>query len=224
MVDKMIKMNICQRSRLKLLLSALFIAFLSMSGITLAQQTQLQDMQVLADTLFRNMSIDELKKIQQEYQDRVQTITGEEEKMREMGLEVTETLLRQEGERIKDQDKILVRMAEYYIEKAENEYFAKQEVYDKEYTVYLEKLDQFTAGKPLDPRGLIQRQLQRELAAVDCDLPRLWRDRRPIARTARPRKHQRRKQPHQRCRYQLGRLQLLFQNPLPLGEGRVRVS
>ena len=47
MVDKMIKMNICQRSRLKLLLSALFIAFLSMSGITLAQQNQLQDMQVL---------------------------------------------------------------------------------------------------------------------------------------------------------------------------------
>ena len=148
MVNKMIRMNICQRSsnRLNLLGLFLILIFVFMSGTIRGQQTQLQDMQVLADTLFQNMSIDELKKIQQEYQGRVQTITGEEEKMREMGLEVTETLLREEGEKIKDQDKILVRMAEYYIEKADNEYFAKQEVYDKEYNAYLLKLDQFTAG------------------------------------------------------------------------------
>jgi tetratricopeptide (TPR) repeat protein len=157
MVNKMIKMNSGQRHTF--LLTFCSICILVLSGrVAVAQQAQLKDMQVLADTLFQNMSIDELKKIQQEYQNRVQTITGEEEKMREMGLEVTETLLHEEGQRIKDQDKILVRMAEYYIEKAENEYFAKQEEYDKEYEVYLQKLDQFTAGllkeEPVPPENV----------------------------------------------------------------------
>ena len=147
MVDKMIKKNIWQPRNKLLLLLNVFVAITFLIRVPFAQEKQLRDMQVLADTLFQNMSIDELKKIQQEYQGRVQTITGDEEKMREMGLDVTETLLREEGQKIKDQDKILVRMAEYYIEQAENEYFAKQEVYDQLYQKYLEQLDQFTAGK-----------------------------------------------------------------------------
>ena len=37
-----------------------------------AQEKELREMQILSDTLFKTMSIDELKKIQQEYGDRVE--------------------------------------------------------------------------------------------------------------------------------------------------------
>jgi len=104
-------------------------------------------MQDLADTLFQNMSIDELKLIQQEYQQRIEQITKEEQKMRDMGLEVTQSLLDREDAKIKDQDKILIRMAEYYIEEADKEYFKKQEAYDVEYDKYLEQLDAFYEGR-----------------------------------------------------------------------------
>jgi tetratricopeptide (TPR) repeat protein len=82
----------------------------------------------------------------EEYQRRVDMIAEEEEKMRDMGLEVTETLLEREGSQIKDQDKILIRMAEYYIEEAEEKYFEDQEAYDSVYEKYVQELEEFYAG------------------------------------------------------------------------------
>jgi tetratricopeptide (TPR) repeat protein len=111
-----------------------------------SQDRELREMQILGDTLFKSLSIEELKKIQEEYQRRVKLIAEEEEKMRNMGLEVTESLLEREGSQIKDQDKILIRMAEYYIEEADQEYFKKQDEYEKVYQKYLEQLDRYYAG------------------------------------------------------------------------------
>ncbi len=104
-------------------------------------------MQVLSDTLFQSMSIDELKLIQQEYGERADRISREEQQMRSSGLEVTQSLLDREESRIKDQDRILIRMAEYYIEEADKEYFAAQDAYQVKYESYLEKLDAFDAGR-----------------------------------------------------------------------------
>jgi tetratricopeptide (TPR) repeat protein len=67
--------------------------------------------------------------------------------MRDMGLEVTQSLLQREDAKIKDQDKILIRMAEYYIEEADKAYFKKQEAYDVEYEKYLKQLDAYYDGK-----------------------------------------------------------------------------
>ena len=128
-------------------ISCIIILYISIPLCSYAQDKELREMQVLADTLFRKMSIDELKKIQEEYGDRVERITREEEEMRDMGLEITESLLEREEARIKDQDKILIRMAEYYIEEADKKYFAEQDKYELVYQDYLKKLDAFYDGQ-----------------------------------------------------------------------------
>jgi uncharacterized protein involved in response to NO len=73
MVNKMLKntsnQNRCYRSAI-LLISGLII--LMAGRPVFAQNRELQKMQNLADTLFENMSIDELKMIQQEYQRRTE--------------------------------------------------------------------------------------------------------------------------------------------------------
>ena len=148
MVNKMLKNTSnyyrCYKSAI-MVISGLI--FLTAGGPAFAQDRELQKMQDLADTLFQNMSIDELKMIQQEYQRRIDQITKEEQKMRDMGLEVTQSLLQREDAKIKDQDKILIRMAEYYIEEADKAYFKKQEAYDVEYEKYLKQLDAYYDNK-----------------------------------------------------------------------------
>ena len=112
-----------------------------------AQDKELREMQILSDTLFKTMSIDELKKIQQEYGERVERLSKEEEEMRDSGLEITQSILARKEAKIKAQDKILIRMAEYYIEEADNVYFDKQDKYQVKYDAYLEQLDAFDAGR-----------------------------------------------------------------------------
>ena len=106
MVNKMLKNTSnyyrCYKSAI-MVISGLI--FLTAGGPAFAQDRELQKMQDLADTLFQNMSIDELKMIQQEYQRRIDQITKEEQKMRDMGLEVTQSLLQREDAKIKDSSK-----------------------------------------------------------------------------------------------------------------------
>jgi len=148
------------KSSIKFILICVTLSlFISTGNILIAQTREQQETQALADTLFKLMSIDELKKIQEELKMRSDKIASEEEKMRDMGLEVTETLLEREGEYIKDQDKILIRMAEYYIEEAEDEYFTKQAEYDKVYQDYLNSLDKYYEGtlaeEPQEPAKVL---------------------------------------------------------------------
>ena len=141
-------------------ITVVIVVFLLFFGHTslLSQDKELREMQALGDTLFRNMSIEELKKIQEEYQKRINKIVSEEEKMRDMGLEVTETLLEREGENIKDQDKILIRMAEYYIEEADDDFMIRSDEFEEVYQEYLKKLDQFYDGQieeePVPPENV----------------------------------------------------------------------
>jgi cellulose synthase operon protein C len=132
----------------KISASVILIIFLvgSISNV-MAQDKELREMQILGDTLFQKMSIDELKNIQLEYGDRVDRLTREEEEMRDTGLEVTQSILDRKEAPIKDQDKILIRMAEYYIEEADKSYFAEQEKYEVKYESFLQKLDAFDAGR-----------------------------------------------------------------------------
>ena len=97
--------------------------------------------------MFKSMNIEELKQIQTEYQMRIDNISEGQEKNRNRGLEVTEEFLKREGGNIKDQDKILIRLAEYYFDQAEEDYFAQNEDYDKKYEEYLKRLDQYYDGK-----------------------------------------------------------------------------
>ncbi len=126
----------------------LIILFTSLlfPGLINAQDKVQQDLKTLGDTLFKSMNIEELRNIQSEYQRRIEKLSIEEGKTSDRGLEVTEEFLRREGGNIKDQDKILIRMAEYYYDKAEEDYFSQNEDYDQKYADYLKRLDQFYEG------------------------------------------------------------------------------
>jgi len=117
--------------------------FVFFPGLMYAQDREARQLEVLGDTLFQSMSIEELKNIQSEYQKRIDRITDEEGKSRDRGLEVTEEFLEREGGNIKDQDKILIRLAEYYYDEADDEYMAENEAYDVEYFKYVEQLDKY---------------------------------------------------------------------------------
>ena len=98
---------------IKILLSIIFLNVFSLY----AQDTrELRKMESLSDTLFKTMSIDELIKIQKIFKNRVDNLRKEEDKIRGKGLEVSESFVKEGSVKIKDQDKILIRVAEYYIE------------------------------------------------------------------------------------------------------------
>ncbi len=142
----MTKMNI---KAYKTILRSILIfsfTFLLLPGLTNAQEKAERDLKVLGDSLFRSMNIEELKQIQTEYQIRIDNLSEGQEKTRDRGLEVTEEFLKREGGNIKDQDKILIRLAEYYFDQAEEEYFAQNEDYDLQYEEYLQRLDQYYDG------------------------------------------------------------------------------
>lgn len=128
-------------------ITSFLIVSIFLSANVFAQEKELREMQILSDTLFKTMSIDELKNIQLEYGDRVDRLTREESEMRDTGLEITQSILDRKEVKIKDQDKILIRMAEYYIEEADNAYFAAQDEYQVKYDAYLNQLDAFDAGR-----------------------------------------------------------------------------
>ena len=88
-----------------------------------AQTREAKEMEILADTLFKTMSIEDIKAVQKEYMDRTERLRAEEEAMRVKGMEVSESFLAREGSAISDQDRILIKIAEYYIEEATDEYF-----------------------------------------------------------------------------------------------------
>jgi tetratricopeptide (TPR) repeat protein len=138
-----------------LVFSVFLFTFVVLPGLIYAQDREARQLKVLGDTLFQSMSIEELKNIQSEYQKRIDRIYDEEGKTRDRGLEVTEEFLEREGGNIKDQDKILIRLAEYYYDEADDQYLSLNEAYDVEYLKYVEQLDLYYEGQlesePVEP-------------------------------------------------------------------------
>jgi tetratricopeptide (TPR) repeat protein len=151
----MFKKELYKSSTFILIFSIFSFTFFSFQGLTYAQDRESRELKVLGDTLFQSMSIEELKNIQSEYQKRINRINDEEGKTRDRGLEVTEEFLEREGGNIKDQDKILIRLAEYYYDEAEDEYLAQYEGYETLHSKYLEELDLYFEGQletePVEP-------------------------------------------------------------------------
>jgi TolA-binding protein len=141
-------MRACNTSlKFSLRLIAGFVLLLVSAQGVFAQERELQKMQSLSDSLFRNMSIDELKMIQQEYNSKVDKLRTDEEKIRGRGLEVTESFLEKEGDAITNQDKILVRVAEYYIEAEDIDFEERYQKYEVADEKYIEELDRFLKGE-----------------------------------------------------------------------------
>ena len=129
---------------IKILLSIILINVFSLH----AQETrELRQMETLSDTLFKTMSIDELIKIQKTFKGRVDNLRKEEEEIRGKGLEVSESFVKEGNVKIKDQDKILIRVAEYYIEEGDDNYEKEFDGFLASEEKYLELLNLYDEGQ-----------------------------------------------------------------------------
>jgi len=129
----------------KILILFWILSCVSLSMI--AQEIELKKMESLSDTLFESMSIEELIKIQKALNNRVDGLRQEEEEIRGKGLEVSESFIKEGNVKIKDQDKILIRIAEYYIEEADEKYDKDYENFYLREQKYFEELKLFDEGK-----------------------------------------------------------------------------
>ncbi len=122
--------------KIRIFLLGLFFAF----GLTQAQSTKV-------DSLFDKVSIDELIKIKQYYDRKVNRLRSEEESSLTEGKKLGESFLSDEGVKIKDRDKIYIRIAEYYIEEAEQELSRAYDLYSQKEDEYIANLDKFEKGQ-----------------------------------------------------------------------------
>lgn len=115
------------------------ILLLFLAGIFLSSpkgNAQVKDDFGFSDSLFKKMNIEELIKIKKFYDSKVQKLRTEEEVYRGEGLEWSKGFLAEKGEKIKDRDKIYIRMAEYYIEESNRQYEQAVDEQDRKYDEY----------------------------------------------------------------------------------------
>lgn len=95
------------------------------------------------DTLFNDVSIQDLIKIKKYYDSKVEKIRKEKESYRTQGMEWSQSFLQEKGAQIKDRDRVYIRLAEYYIEESERRYEKAIDAYDTLYTAYEKELARF---------------------------------------------------------------------------------
>lgn len=109
--------------------------------------SQVRNDKAIADSLFKNFTIDQLLEIKDFYNSKVDQTREEEEKFRVKGLDISEDFLSEQGMKIKDRDRVYIRLAEYYIEEAEQQYDKEVDLYDEKYDEYEKQYALFTTGE-----------------------------------------------------------------------------
>ena len=108
------------------------------------------------DSLFEKVSIDELLKIKDYYNKKSKRIQEKEKSSLSEGKKLGESFLSDKGVKIKDRDKIYIRIAEYYIEEADQKYLDEDDNFQKADDEYQKQLSAFEAGKldkePVEPQ------------------------------------------------------------------------
>ena len=135
--------SIMKNQIIKWMLFILSICFLVVS----TGYAQVRNDKSIGDSLFKNLSIDDLIKIKDYYNTKVQKARAEEESYRVKGLKISENFLSERGMKIKDRDRVYIRLAEYYIEEAEMQYDTEVDLYDVEYDEYERQYTLFTDGE-----------------------------------------------------------------------------
>lgn len=127
----------------------LFVISFSLFGQTV-------DNPAAGDTLFKQMSVEDLIRIREYYSKQAEQLLLESEKTRTQGMEISESFLGEKGSSIKDRDKVYIRIAEYYIEEAETEQQVKAAKFDEQLEEYSKQLQLFDDGKitgiPTEPK------------------------------------------------------------------------
>lgn len=135
-------MNIENLTKARLFRWAFIITILvnSFSASLMAQQNPPPSS---ADTVFNKLSVEDLIRIRSYFNQRVDKIRQQQESARVDGMEWSESFLGEKGKRIKERDKVYVRLAEYYIDDAERQYELKVDKYEEKFQLYEEQLARF---------------------------------------------------------------------------------
>lgn len=136
--------NIIPKNNMTLLL--LLCCFVFISSGNLWSQSQNAAYSV-SDTLFEKMSIDELIQIRHYFNNKVDKLRKEEQQSLSEGKRMGEDFLSDKGSKIKDRDKIYIRISEYYIEDAEKQYEDDYDMLEESYQEYDRELALFNEGK-----------------------------------------------------------------------------
>ncbi len=99
------------------------------------------------DTLLNNISVDELLRIKEYYNKKIEELRKEEEDSRVRGKNMGESFLGDRGKSLGDKDKVYIRIAEYYIEDAQRAHEKKVELFDKQMDEYDSLMTLFDEGK-----------------------------------------------------------------------------
>ena len=125
---------------------------------------------LLSDSSLSVFSVEDLVKVRKVLAREREQLLKEQEKIRERGVEVTEEFLGKTKDENANQDKILIRVAEYYIEEEQLDFERRYEQYEKDYEVFEGQLAAFNRGelavKPAEP-AQPQRNYQEAIAIYD---------------------------------------------------------
>lgn len=113
------------------------------SGQVFAQENELN----IEDSLLQKFSIEELVKLKKALEAEKARLIQQQEKDRERGVELSKNFLNQTREENENQDMILIRVAEYYIEEERGAYDLAVEAYNKRYDEYEKQREAYEQGK-----------------------------------------------------------------------------
>ncbi|MCB0275595.1 MAG: tetratricopeptide repeat protein [Calditrichaeota bacterium] len=118
-----------------------FALLLLLAGTTLAQEG------FLSDSSLAKFSVEDLVRIRKLLAKEREELLNEQDRIRERGVDVTKEFLGKTKEENSNQDKVLIRVAEYYIEEEELNYERRYEAYESEYDQYEKQLNAFQSGQ-----------------------------------------------------------------------------
>lgn len=116
-------------------------------AVGLVPFTAMAQDKLLQDTLLTQFSVEDLVKIRKMLARERDKLLREQEKIRQRGVDVTREFLGKTKEENANQDKILIRVAEYYIEEEELDFDRRYQEYEKQYEQYEKLLKAYENGQ-----------------------------------------------------------------------------
>ncbi|GAB4368577.1 MAG: hypothetical protein Kow0042_09820 [Calditrichia bacterium] len=122
------------------------------SNIRYAQSQTIE----IPDSLLEKFTIEELIRLKKMLEEERARLIQKQEEDRQRGVELSKTFLNQTREENENQDMILIRVAEYYIEEAQEDHDQAVLEYNRQYEEYERQLEAYQAGQlkvePIQPQ------------------------------------------------------------------------
>ncbi|GAB4329812.1 MAG: hypothetical protein Kow0037_05080 [Calditrichia bacterium] len=127
----------------KSVILTLIFALAIICNVGYAQQGRIQ----VPDSVLKKFSVEDLVRLKKMLEEEKDRLIKRQEEDRQRGVQLSQEFLNQTREENENQDLILIRVAEYYIEEALDEYDTAVEEYDRKYAEYEKQLAAYEAGK-----------------------------------------------------------------------------